>query len=91
MTTTRRHFLLLSGAAAFLLATSALVPAWSQSSQAQWVVEGTGGAMKVVDVVAEGTSLRLTQRSDYASFLSRHGDSIPELLSALQRQLDNAG
>ena len=204
ITTTRRSFLMLSGAAAFLLATTALVPAWAQSSQAvgfvrsfadelvaivngpqpyatkkaalgpvidrnvdvpriarfclgrywntatpeqqaqyttifhrvllnniaghlgeyagvsyvlhgespqgdntlvgtsiarpnqptvnvQWVVEGTGGAMKVVDVVAEGTSLRLTQRSDYASFLSRHGDSIPELLSALQRQLDNAG
>ena len=57
----------------------------------QWVVEGAGGALKVVDVVAEGTSLRLTQRSDYASFLSRHGDSIPALLAALQRQLDNAG
>ena len=57
----------------------------------QWVVENSGGGPKVVDVVAEGTSLRLTQRSDYASFLSRHGDSIPALLSALQRQLDNAG
>ncbi len=56
----------------------------------QWVVENGGGGMKVVDVVAEGTSLRLTQRSDYASFLSRHNDSIPELLTALQRQLDSA-
>ena len=57
----------------------------------QWVVEQDGGGLKVVDVVPEGTSLRLTQRSDYASFLSRHGNSIPDLLSALQRQLDSAG
>ncbi len=57
----------------------------------EWVVENTPAGLKVVDVVAEGTSLRLTQRSDYASFLSHNGDSIPALLSALQKQLDNAG
>ena len=34
MTTTRREFLVLSGAAAFLLASSALLPASAQSSQA---------------------------------------------------------
>ena len=54
----------------------------------QWVVDSSSGAPKVVDVVAEGTSLRLTQRSDYASFLSRHNNYISALLTALQRQLD---
>ncbi len=28
------------------------------------------GSPKIVDVIAEGTSLRLTQRSDYASYLA---------------------
>ncbi len=54
----------------------------------QWVVDSASGSPKVVDVVAEGTSLRLTQRSDYASYLSRHGNDISALLTALQQQLD---
>ena len=57
----------------------------------QWVVDSSSGSPKVVDVVAEGTSLRLTQRSDYASYLSRHGNDISALLGALQQQLANAG
>jgi phospholipid transport system substrate-binding protein len=54
----------------------------------QWVVGDVGGAPKVVDVIAEGTSMRITTRSDYASFLSQHGDRIDALLAALHRQLD---
>jgi phospholipid transport system substrate-binding protein len=52
----------------------------------QWVVSGEGAAMKVVDVIAEGTSLRQTQRSDYTSFLDGHGGNVQTLLDALKRQ-----
>jgi phospholipid transport system substrate-binding protein len=55
----------------------------------QWVVSTSSGSPKVVDVVAEGTSLRLTQRQDYASYLGRHGNDIDKLLAALQRQLNS--
>ena len=61
------------------------------SANVQWVVDSSSGTPKVVDVVPEGTSLRLTQRSDYASYLGRHGNDISALLSALQQQLNNAG
>ncbi len=61
------------------------------AANVQWVVETSGGAPKVVDLVAEGTSLRLTQRSDYASYLGQHGGDVSALLTALQRQLSNAG
>jgi phospholipid transport system substrate-binding protein len=54
----------------------------------QWVVRTSGGAPKVLDVVAEGTSLRLTQRQDYASYLNRHGGSIDALIAAMKRQLN---
>jgi phospholipid transport system substrate-binding protein len=54
----------------------------------QWVVR-TGSDPKVLDVVAEGTSLRLTQRQDYASYLVRHGDSIDALIAAMRRQLNS--
>lgn len=53
----------------------------------QWVIDSSTGAPKVIDVVAEGTSLRLTQRQDYASYLSRHGNNIDQLIAALKRQL----
>ncbi len=53
----------------------------------QWVIDSSSGSPKVVDVVAEGTSLRLTQRSDYASYLERHGNDIGQLLAALHQQL----
>ncbi len=55
----------------------------------QWVVSEVAGAPRIVDVVAEGTSLRLTQRSDYASFLSQHGNNVEALLDAIKRQVES--
>ncbi len=54
--------------------------------QVQWVVAGATGNFKVVDVLAEGTSLRQTQRSDYTSFLDGHGGNVQTLIDALKRQ-----
>lgn len=55
-------------------------------NKVDWVVASEGGAPRIVDVVAEGTSLRLTQRSDYASFLSQNGGKVDALIEALKRQ-----
>jgi phospholipid transport system substrate-binding protein len=52
-----------------------------------WVISDASGTQKVVDVVAEGTSLRVQQRADYTSYLERHGNSIDALIAALQRQI----
>lgn len=51
-----------------------------------WIVETEGGKPMIVDVVAEGTSLRLTQRSDYAAFLSRNNGDVGALIAAMKRQ-----
>ena len=56
-------------------------------AQVQWVVADVGGQPKIIDVLAEGTSLRLTQRSDYASYLSRNGNNVQALIDAIRRQL----
>ncbi len=53
-----------------------------------WVVETSPGPMRIVDVVAEGMSLRLAKRSDFEAYLSRHGGDIAGFLDALQRQTD---
>lgn len=57
----------------------------------EWLVRMTGGSPKVVDVMAEGTSLRLTQRDDYDSFLSRNNNSIQALIDAMRRQASQSG
>jgi phospholipid transport system substrate-binding protein len=57
------------------------------ATDVKWVIGNPGTDPKIVDVVAEGTSLRLTQRSDYASYLSHNGDNISALISAMQRQV----
>jgi len=56
-----------------------------------WIISNASGSPKIIDVVAEGTSLRLTQRSDYASYLSRNNNNIDALLNAMQQQVAQAG
>jgi len=59
-------------------------------AEVDWVVKDVNGSPKIVDVVAEGTSLRLTQRDDYASYIVQHNDSVQALIDAMQRQASSA-
>src|SRR5579859_176203 len=56
-----------------------------------WIVTSPVTTPKIIDVVAEGTSLRLTQRQDYASYLSHNNDSIDALINAMRQQVAQAG
>lgn len=53
----------------------------------QWVVSRATGQPRIVDVVVEGTSLRLTQRSDYSAYVTRNGNSIDALIAAMRQQV----
>jgi len=52
-----------------------------------WRVSEVGGQPKIVDVIAEGTSLRLTQRSEYSSVIQRNGGQVSALLDAMRQQI----
>lgn len=56
-----------------------------------WIISNPAEDPKVIDVIAEGTSLRLTQRQDYASYLSRNNNSIDALINAMRQQVAQAG
>ncbi len=58
-----------------------------QANNVQWVVASGGGQPKIIDVKAEGTSLRLTQRNDYASYIGRNGGSVDALIAAMKQQI----
>lgn len=53
----------------------------------EWVVSDAARDPKVIDVIAEGTSLRLTQRSDYAAYLTRNNNDVDALINAMRQQL----
>ncbi len=53
-----------------------------------WLVIPTNdGGFRIADVTAEGVSLRLTQRNDYGSFLSRHDGNVGALIRAMSAQV----
>lgn len=56
-----------------------------------WIIASVSGGPKIIDVVAEGTSLRLTQRSDYAAYLTRNNNDIDKLITAMRQQVAQAG
>ena len=51
-----------------------------------WIVALVNGAPKIVDIVAAGASMRITERDDCASFLAQNNHSIDALLERLRRQ-----
>ena len=57
------------------------------TANVQWKISSASGSPRVVDIVAEGVSLSLTQRSDYASYLAHNGNNVDALIGALTRQV----
>jgi phospholipid transport system substrate-binding protein len=60
-------------------------------SKVDWLVSTGGGGPKIIDVIAEGTSLRLTQRSDYSAYLARNNNNVQALIDALKQQANPQG
>lgn len=60
-------------------------------SKVDWLVSTDGGSPKIIDVIAEGTSLRLTQRSDYSAYLAHNNNSVQALIDALKQQASQPG
>jgi phospholipid transport system substrate-binding protein len=56
-----------------------------------WVIESPETKPRIIDVVAEGTSLRLTQRQDYASYLTHNNNNIDALIAAMKSQVSQNG
>jgi phospholipid transport system substrate-binding protein len=55
--------------------------------QVDWVVSIATGHPKIVDLLAGGTSMRLTQSSDFTSYLSQHQYNIEAFLDGLRQMV----
>ena len=58
----------------------------NQEIKVDWRVRKKGGEFKVIDVMVEGVSMALTQRSDFSSVIQRGGGEVSVLLAHLREQ-----
>jgi phospholipid transport system substrate-binding protein len=72
-----------------ILVSSTVTRPGNAPNKVDWVVDADGPP-KVIDLIAEGTSLRLTQRSDYAAYLARNNNNVQALIDALRQQASAA-
>ena len=52
-----------------------------------WLVRLTPAGLRIEDIMAEGTSLRLIRRNDYTAYLSAHDGDVGALLEAMRLRL----
>ena len=56
-----------------------------------WLLTPQNGAYKINDVIVEGVSMAVTQRSEFASVIQRDGGQVQGLITALQQKTESAG
>jgi phospholipid transport system substrate-binding protein len=61
------------------------------SVRVTWVIGADTGRLRIIDIVSEGMSLRLTQRNDYSAFIGRNEGNVDALLRALRQQASGNG
>jgi phospholipid transport system substrate-binding protein len=55
-----------------------------------WRLTRKGGGLKIVDVIVEGISMAITQRSEFASVIARNGGSVAALLAVMRQKIREA-
>lgn len=65
---------------------SSIVPNAGPGVQVDWRVRYKNGAYRIIDVVVEGVSMSVTQRSDFSAIIQRGGGSVDVLLDHLKDQ-----
>lgn len=68
------------------LVTSFIIPTEGPEIQVDWRVRHKNGTYKIVDIIVEGVSMSVTQRSDFSSVIQRGGGDVQVLLDHLRKQ-----
>lgn len=71
--------------------TSQVTKQGGQPTEIDWHVINNGGRPLVTDVNVDGVSMKITQRSEFASIIQRNGGRPEALLAALRQQLGQTG
>lgn len=68
------------------LVSSLIVPAQGSKVKVDWRVRDKNGQLKIIDVVVEGVSMTLTQRSEFSSVIQRGGGNVDALIAHLKKK-----
>jgi phospholipid transport system substrate-binding protein len=60
-------------------------------ARVDWLMTPHDGTYKISDVIIDGISMGITQRSEFASFIQRHGGQLESLITALRQRTEGAG
>ncbi len=66
------------------IVSSVIIPDRGSNVQVDWRVRYNNGRYRVIDVIVEGVSMAVTQRSDFSSVIQRGGGNVEVLLSHLR-------
>jgi phospholipid transport system substrate-binding protein len=74
------------------LVTSEIVrPNGAPPAKVDWQLTQHDGTYKISDVIVEGVSMAVTQRSEFASVIQRNGGQVQGLITALRQKTEAAG
>ena len=54
-----------------------------------WRVRGKDGTFTIIDVIVEGISMIMTQKSEFASFIKQNGGKLDALLAELKKRVQD--
>ncbi|MEQ8344289.1 MAG: ABC transporter substrate-binding protein [Sneathiellaceae bacterium] len=64
---------------------SEIVQVTGPATKVDWRLRESGGSFKILDVIIEGISMAITQRSEFASVMRSGGGGLDSLIAALKR------
>jgi phospholipid transport system substrate-binding protein len=73
-----------------IVSTDIFSPRATAPLKVDWRLVNDNGAYKIADVVVEGVSLMVTERSEFASVIERHGGQVDRLLALMQKKTTDA-
>ena len=74
-----------------LVTSEIMRPHGEPPAKVDWLLTRQHGAYKINDVVVEGVSMAVTQRSEFASVIQRNGGQLQGLITALRQKTEGAG
>ncbi|HEY1299494.1 MAG TPA: ABC transporter substrate-binding protein [Stellaceae bacterium] len=75
---------------AVIVATDISSPGATQPIEIDWRLVGGNGGFKITDVVVGGVSMMVTERSEFASVIQRHGGQVQGLLALMREKTASA-
>jgi phospholipid transport system substrate-binding protein len=74
----------------FIVASEIVRPNGEPPLKINWRLVDNNGALKIADVVIEGVSMAVTQRSEFASVIARNGGNVAGLLALMREKTESA-